>query len=73
MRNALLACILGVATVAIQAQRPSRDYVQWRGQLRDGAASAFVEPKQWPETLIRRWKVDVGEGYGTPLIVGDIV
>jgi outer membrane protein assembly factor BamB len=73
MRRALLACIVSVATVTVDAQRPSRDYVQWRGQQRDGSASAFVEPKQWPETLTRRWKVDVGEGYGTPLIVGDIV
>jgi outer membrane protein assembly factor BamB len=73
MRKALLACIVGAATVAIHAQRPARDYVQWRGAQRDGSASAFVEPKQWPDTLTRRWKVDVGEGYGTPLIVGDAV
>jgi outer membrane protein assembly factor BamB len=73
MRNALLACIVGIATVAIHAQRPSRDYIQWRGQQRDGSAAALIEPKQWPEALTRRWKVDVGEGYGTPLIVGDVV
>jgi outer membrane protein assembly factor BamB len=40
---------------------------------RDGAASAFVEPASWPETLTRRWKVDVGEGYGTPLVAADAV
>ena len=73
MRKALLACIVGVATVTIHAQRPSRDYVQWRGQQRDGSASAFVEPKEWPAALTRRWKVEVGEGYGTPPIVGDVV
>jgi outer membrane protein assembly factor BamB len=73
MRKALLACIVGVATVTIHAQRPSRDYVQWRGAQRDGSAAAFVEPGQWPAALTRRWKVDVGEGYGTPLVVGDIV
>ena len=73
MRKALLACIVGAATVAVHAQRPSRDYVQWRGAQRDGSASAFVEPKQWPDTLTRRWKVDVGEGYSTPLIVGDAI
>jgi len=73
MRKALLACVIGVATVAVQAQRVSRDYVQWRGAQRDGSASAFVEPKAWPAELTRRWKVEVGEGYGTPLIVGDVV
>jgi outer membrane protein assembly factor BamB len=73
MRKALLACVIDVATVTLDAQRPSRDYVQWRGQQRDGSASAFVEPTHWPEALTRRWKVEVGEGYGTPLIVGDMV
>ena len=73
MRNALLACIVSIATVAVHAQRISRDYVQWRGAQRDGSASAFVEPKAWPAELTRRWKVEVGEGYGTPLIVGDVV
>jgi outer membrane protein assembly factor BamB len=73
MRKALLACIVCVATVTVQAQRVSRDYVQWRGAQRDGSASAFVEPKAWPAELTRRWKVEVGEGYGTPLIVGDVV
>jgi outer membrane protein assembly factor BamB len=72
MRKALLACIVGIATVAVHAQRVSRDYTQWRGAQRDGSAAAFVEPKEWPAALTRRWKVEVGEGYGTPLIVGDV-
>ena len=53
------------------AQKPSPDYMQWRGQARDGSASAFTEPKAWPETLTRRWRTDVGLGYATPLVVGD--
>jgi outer membrane protein assembly factor BamB len=73
MRKTLLLCLIGAATVSIHAQRPSRDYGQWRGPQRDGSASAFVEPSQWPEALTRRWKVEVGEGYGTPLVVGDRV
>jgi hypothetical protein len=27
----------------------------------------------WPDTLTRRWKVEVGESDATPLVVGDIV
>src|SRR5688500_4270198 len=74
MRRALLAGLLIViASVAADAQKSPRDYVQWRGAVRDGSASAFVEPKQWPDTLMRRWRVEVGEGYGTPLVVGDVV
>jgi outer membrane protein assembly factor BamB len=55
------------------AQRSSLDYAQWRGNNRDGEASGFIEPKAWPETLTRRWKVDVGEGYGTPLVIGSTI
>jgi outer membrane protein assembly factor BamB len=58
---------------ALDAQRPSRDYVQWRGAQRDGSASAFVEPKAWPAELTRRWQVEVGEGYATPIVIGDTV
>ena len=64
----LIACVCTVA-----AQSSGRDYPQWRGVNRDGAASAFAEPATWPEALTRRWKVDVGEGYATPLVVANIV
>ena len=49
------------------------DYTQWRGQNRDGSAAAFAEPKVWPEALLQKWKVDVGLGYATPLVVGNRV
>jgi outer membrane protein assembly factor BamB len=68
----LAAVAIGLATGSIDAQS-ALDYLQWRGQARDGAASGFVEPAVWPQTLKRQWKVDVGEGYATPLVVGDIV
>jgi len=68
----LFAAFVLLATVAIAGQRP-QDYTQWRGQPRDGSASALVIPKTWPERFIRHWKVAVGEGYATPLIVRDVV
>jgi outer membrane protein assembly factor BamB len=66
-----LAAVIACARIA--AAQDSQDYPQWRGQNRDGSASAFVEPKVWPEKLIRRWKVVVGEGYATPLVIGNTV
>jgi len=54
-------------------QSPLLDYPQWRGQHRDGGASSFVEPLSWPEALTRRWQVEVGEGYATPIVVGSRV
>lgn len=68
---AALLC-LGAGALQLQAQT-SLDYPQWRGHDRDGSASGFVEPAAWPSTLNRRWTVNVGEGYGTPLIVGETV
>jgi outer membrane protein assembly factor BamB len=49
------------------------DYPQWRGVNRDGAASGFERPAKWPESLRRRWKVEVGPGYATPIVVGQRV
>jgi len=70
----LVASALLVGSVTAAAgQASTLDYPQWRGQNRDGAASAFTEPTSWPDTLTRRWRVEVGEGYGTPLIVGNTV
>ncbi len=66
------AVLIGLAATAAGQGSP-QDYPQWRGQNRDGAASAFTAPKSWPETLTRKWKVNVGEGYATPLVVGNTV
>ena len=71
-RAYLVAAVLIASAVALAAQRPSLDYSQWRGQQRDGSASGFVAPKTWPAALTRRWKVEVGEGYATPLVIGNV-
>jgi outer membrane protein assembly factor BamB len=60
-------------TVVISGQGSSLDYTQWRGPNRDGSAASFTEPKTWPDKLTMRWKVEVGEGYATPIIVGNRV
>jgi len=75
VRAPLVAILLALCASAHlpRAQESPQDFPQWRGRERDGAASAFVEPKTWPDTLTRRWKVDVGEGYATPIVVADVV
>ena len=47
----------------------ARDWPQWRGPNRDGEAVSFREPASWPDALTRAWKIEVGEGYATPLLV----
>ena len=61
------------AAIGVGSQDGPADYTQWRGKNRDGAASGFSAPASWPETLTRRWKVEVGPGYATPLVAGNRV
>jgi outer membrane protein assembly factor BamB len=61
------------ALVTANAQNSSLDYTQWRGPNRDGSAASFTQPQTWPDKLTMRWKVDVGEGYATPIVVGNRV
>jgi outer membrane protein assembly factor BamB len=68
-----VAAGLLAGSVAMSAQEAATDYPQWRGRLRDGAASSFRVPATWPEALTRRWKVEVGEGYASPILVGERV
>jgi outer membrane protein assembly factor BamB len=66
-----LGVCAGLLAITLSAQKPSLEYTQWRGQARDGSASAFTEPKTWPDTLTQKWRTEVGLGYATPLVVGD--
>lgn len=66
--------VVGVAVASlpalVQAQR-AVDWTQWRGPNRDGVVAAFTAPAAWPDRLTQRWKVEVGLGYATPLLVGN--
>lgn len=69
--TSLLLTSLGLSLAHLAlAQTAPLDYPQWRGHTRDGSASAFAAPKAWPDRLTLKWKIDVGEGYSTPLVIG---
>jgi outer membrane protein assembly factor BamB len=53
-----------------QLHAAAQDWPQWRGPNRDGAVASFREPAAWPQALKQQWRLDVGLGYATPLIVG---
>jgi outer membrane protein assembly factor BamB len=65
--------ILTTATSATLAQSRGADWPQFRGPNRDGAVASWTEPKAWPETLTSKWKIPIGIGYATPIVVGDRV
>ncbi len=64
-----LALVLGSSTRLVS--QDSQDWPQFRGPNRNGLATAFPEPRAWPEQLTRTWKIEVGEGYATPILVRD--
>jgi outer membrane protein assembly factor BamB len=66
-----LAAVVMVA-LTVDAQRAPADWTQWRGPARDGVAP-FSAPQTWPEQLTQKWKIEVGLGYATPLVVGNRV
>jgi outer membrane protein assembly factor BamB len=71
IRASLAFILFVVIVVPISAQRPSSDWTQWRGPNRDGVAPAPSDPQAWPTQLNQKWKVEVGLGYATPLVVGN--
>ena len=73
MNRTTAALALGVLSMSAPADGQSSGWAQWRGPDRDGAVTSFTPPGSWPEQLTRRWQVEVGLGYGTPLVVGDRV
>jgi outer membrane protein assembly factor BamB len=59
--------------VSVSAQVPAgRDWTQWRGPNRDGIVPAAQVPT-WPAAFASAWRVDVGEGYSSPVVSGSRV
>src|SRR5260221_12987096 len=72
------AAVLGIiasaaVTAVVGAQSAGPDWPQWRGPSRDGTLATFTAPRAWPELLTRKWKIEVGTGYATPIVVGNRV
>ena len=58
--------VLALAAVAVRAQ----EWTQWRGPARDGTVSGKNVPAAWPESLKQSWRVEIGEGYSSPVVAG---
>lgn len=68
-RLSLLLLVLSWSSLSALAQ----DWAQWRGPQRDGIVTTFKSPKAWPDTLKLKWKVPVGTGHSSPVLVGNRV
>jgi outer membrane protein assembly factor BamB len=69
----ILVAFLAGSSAVLVSQGAGPDWPQFRGPNRDGVIPSFSEPNVWPERLTQAWKVDVGEGYATPILIGNRV
>jgi outer membrane protein assembly factor BamB len=63
----LLPCLLILLSATPSV---AQDWPGWRGPARDGIVKSFSAPKRWPERLKPKWKVQVGSGHSSPVVVG---
>jgi len=82
LATTLLMSALAVSSLSAQnrmdlsrqsAAGATADWPQWRGPNRDGVIPSFTAPNPWPEKLTRKWRVEVGLGYATPVVIGNRV
>ena len=71
MKRSIVEIILMVALLAtIPADSLAQDWPQFRGENRDSKVTGFKAPASWPAELTQVWKVQVGTGDATPVLVG---
>ncbi len=63
-----ISCILALTAVDALA---GESWDQWMGPQRNGLFALEKTPEQWPKNLKQAWKIKVGTGHASPLLVGD--
>jgi len=67
----LIISVTATLIIFSSANSFSQDWPQWRGINRDGKVAGFKVPAAWPAELKQVWKVNVGFGDATPVLVGN--
>lgn len=70
LSNRVLVTFAGclIATLPTECLADGPTWNGWLGPNRDGWVTDFVAPSIWPEELTQEWELEVGEGYGSPLV-----
>src|SRR5467141_3712937 len=70
-----LAQILNFLMFSTALSMTAADWPQWRGPQRNGISQETGLLKEWPKEGPKlRWKVaNIGSGYSTPAVVGDLL
>ncbi len=63
--TSIILCLFGISSglTATKANWPG-----WLGPERNGRVAGFKPPEKWPEKLEKTWQVEVGTGYGSPIV-----
>ena len=61
---------MAVALVVAASPAWAQEWPGWRGPQRDGVAPAAQAPQAWPEAFAPAWRVEIGEGYSSPVVSG---
>lgn len=61
---------LALSLLLAAGSLPAADWPQWRGPARDGHVPALAPRASWPKALQTGWKVPVGVGHSSPIVVG---
>src|SRR5579872_1772417 len=59
-----------LALLTLASAGRGQDWPQWRGPNRDGVFTGVKVPHKWPKALVEEWKVTVGRGVASPVVVG---
>ncbi len=70
MKNNFIISISLIIMLCFTSDLFSQDWPQFRGIARDGKVTGFKAPSTWPSELTQQWKVTVGTGDATPVLVG---
>jgi outer membrane protein assembly factor BamB len=68
-RNRLIIGFVSIMLI-FSAELFSQDWSQFRGIGRDSKVTGFKAPTAWPSELKQQWKIKVGTGDATPVLVG---
>ena len=69
MRTRLITMNVTLAALLLTGVAEANDdWTGWLGPKRDGWVTDFQPPAHWPKTLTKKWQLEVGTGYGSPLI-----
>ncbi|MDA0282865.1 MAG: PQQ-binding-like beta-propeller repeat protein, partial [Planctomycetota bacterium] len=63
--------LLAQAVASSEVARSADLWTGWLGPNRNGWVADLEPPAEWPQSLSKVWSVEVGTGYGSPLVVED--